>query len=159
SKTVVRAGYSINYNLAQYGLMSTQLGFQPPFADSQINPAGGATTSLTLQNGFPTNSSPNHITNTYSLHPHYRLHYVETWNLNIQQEVKSSLVINIGYTGSKGTHLDIVRAPDQTQTGAPRFPSCTPLTPPGNPCVSPFLFESSDGSSILHSGTLRVRKR
>ena len=28
-KTVVRAGYGINYNLAQYGLMSTQLGFQP----------------------------------------------------------------------------------------------------------------------------------
>src|SRR5262249_59795317 len=139
SRTVVRAGYSINYNLAQYGLMSTQLGFQPPFADSQINPAGAATTSLTLQNGFPTTSSPNHITNTYAVDPDYRLAYVQTWNLNIQQEIKSSLIINIGYTGAKGTHLDIVRAPDQRQTGGPIFPPCTPLTPLGVSCVSPFL--------------------
>lgn len=159
SKTVVRAGYGINYNLAQYGLMSTQLGFQPPFAQAQINPAP-TTTSLTLQDGFPFSViSPNHITNTYAVDPDYRLAYVQTWNLNIQQEVKSSLVINIGYTGAKGTHLDIVRAPDQLQTGLPRFTACDPSTPPAISCVSPFLYESSQGSSILHSGTLRVRKR
>src|SRR5262249_49660431 len=102
---------------------------------------------------------PNHITNTYAVDPNYRLAYVQSWNLNIQQEVKTSVVINIGYTGSKGTRLDIVSAPDQTPTGAPLFTPCTPLTLPATPCVSPFLFESSVGSSILHSGTLRVRKR
>jgi hypothetical protein len=159
SKTVVRMGYGINYNLAQYGLMATQLGFQPPFAHAQINPAA-TPTSLTLQNGFPTPlADPNHITNTYAVDPNYRLAYVQSWNLNIQQEVKSSVVINIGYTGSKGTRLDIVSAPDQTQTGAPLFTHCTPFTPAATSCVSPFLFESSGGSSILHSGTLRVRKR
>jgi hypothetical protein len=159
SKTVVRTGYGINYNLGQYGLMATQFGFQPPFAQAQINPAP-TPTSLTLQNGFPVSPlSPNHITNTYAADPNYRLAYVQSWNLNIQQDIKSSLVINIGYTGSKGTHLDIVRAPDQLQTGGPRFPTCTPITPPAAPCVSPFLFESSQGSSVLHSGSLRVRKR
>jgi hypothetical protein len=159
SKTVVRTGYGINYNLAQYGLMATQLGFQPPFAQAQINPAA-TPTSLTLQTGFPTPSAdPSHITNTYAVDPNYRLAYVQSWNLNIQQEVKTSVVINIGYTGSKGTRLDIVSAPDQTATGAPLFTHCTPMTPASTPCVSPFLFESSGGSSILHSGTLRVRKR
>jgi hypothetical protein len=159
SKTVVRAGYGINYNLAQYGLMATQLGFQPPFAQAQINPAA-TPTSLTLQNGFPfVPANPNHITNTYAVDPNYRLAYVQSWNLNIQQEVKSSVVINVGYTGSKGTRLDIVSAPDQTPTGTPLFTSCNPFTPATTPCVSPFLFESSGGSSIMHSGTLRVRKR
>jgi hypothetical protein len=85
--------------------------------------------------------------------------YVQAWNLNIQQEVKSSVVMNIGYAGSKGTHLDMLRAPDQLPTGGPRFPACTPLTPLNALCVSPFLYESSQGSSILHAGTLRVRKR
>jgi hypothetical protein len=159
SKTVVRTGYGINYNLAQYGLMATQLGFQPPFAQAQNNFAPTAT-SLTLQNGFfSVLPNANHITNTYAVDPNYRLAYVQSWNLNIQQEVKSSLVINVGYTGSKGTRLDIVSAPDQTATGAPLFTHCTPTTPAATPCVSSFLFESSGGSSILHSGTLRVRKR
>ncbi|HZI56118.1 MAG TPA: TonB-dependent receptor, partial [Verrucomicrobiae bacterium] len=159
-KTVVRAGYGVNYNIGQYGLMANQLGFQPPFAVAQINPAP-TTTSLTLQNGFPAGiaASANHITNTYAVDPNYRLAYVQSWNLNIQQEIKTSLVLNIGYTGSKGTHLDIVRAPDQLATGGPRFAACTPTTPAATNCVQPFLFESSEGSSILHQGTLRLRKR
>jgi hypothetical protein len=157
---VVRAGYGINYNIGQYGLISNQLGFQPPFAAAQINPAS-TTTSLTLQNGFPAplNASPNHITNTYAVDPNYALAYVQNWNLNIQQEIKTSLVLNIGYTGAKGTHLDIVRAPDQLATGGPRFAACTPTTPAAATCVQPFLYESSEGFSILHQGTLRLRKR
>jgi TonB dependent receptor-like, beta-barrel/Carboxypeptidase regulatory-like domain len=160
SKTVVRAGYGINYNLAQYGLMATQLGFQPPFAVSQINPAP-TTTSLTLQNGFPASpASPDHITNTYAVSPNYQLPYVQTWNLNIQQEIKSNIVVNIGYAGAKGTHLDVVGAPDQNPvTGLPIFNSCTPLTAPGAACVSPYLYEFSGGSSIMNAGTVRVRKR
>ena len=158
-KTVVRAGYGINYNIGQYGQMATQLGFQPPFAIAQINPA--LATPLTLQNGFPSGiaASADHITNTYAVDPNYRLAYVQSWNLNIQQEIKNNLVVNIGYTGSKGTHLDIVRAPDQLPTGGPRFAACTPATLPTASCVQPFLFESSEGSSILHQGTLRIRKR
>jgi len=159
-KTVVRTGYGVNYNIGQYGQMASQLGFQPPFAEAQINPAQSPT-SLTLQNGFPAaiNNSASHITNTYAVDPDYRLAYVQSWNLNIQQEIKTSLVVNIGYTGAKGTHLDIVRAPDQLSTGGPRFAPCTPTTPAVASCVQPFLFESSQGSSILHQGTLRVRKR
>jgi hypothetical protein len=160
SKTVVRAGYGINYNLAQYGAMATQLGFQPPFAVAQINPAP-TPTSLTLQNGFPAQvATADHITNTYAVSPNYQLPYVQTWNLNIQQEVKSSIVINIGYTGSKGTHLDIVGAPDQNPVNdQPIFLACSPLTSPGTSCVSPYLYEFSGASSIMSAGTVRVRKR
>lgn len=144
SKTVVRTGYSINYNLGQYGAMATQLGFQPPFAFTQTNTAT-TPTSLTLQNGFPASTTP--VTNSYAVDPTYRLAYVQTWNLNIQQEVKGDMVINIGYTGSKGTHLDMVRAPSLDSNGVLLNNA------------QPFLFESSNGSSILHAGSIRVRKR
>jgi hypothetical protein len=144
SKTVLRAGYGVNYNLGQYATMATQLGFQPPFAFTETNPASSPT-SLSLQNGFPPNNST--ITNSYAVDRNYRLAYVQSWNLNIQQDVKSDLVINIGYTGSKGTHLDIVRAPSLDANGLPIAGA------------QPFLFESSEGASVLHSGTLRVRKR
>lgn len=144
SKTVVRAGYGINYNLGQYTSLVTQLAFQPPFAVTQTVIAP-TPTSLTLQDPFAA-AVPGSTTNNYAVDPNYVLAYVQTWNLNVQQEVKGDLTINIGYTGSKGTHLDIVRAPvlDNVAllTGAQAF-----------------QFESSNGSSILHAGSLRVRKR
>lgn len=143
SKTVVRTGYNINYNLGQYGSMATQLGFQPPFAFTETNTAPGPT-ALTLQNGFPASAAA--VTNNYAVDPNYRLAYVQSWNLNIQQEVKGDLVINVGYTGAKGTHLDEVRAPSLDSNSLLNN-------------AQPFLFESSNGSSILHSGSIRVRKR
>ncbi|HEY6253521.1 MAG TPA: carboxypeptidase regulatory-like domain-containing protein, partial [Candidatus Angelobacter sp.] len=144
SKTVVRSGYSINYNLGQYASMATQLGFQPPFAFTETNTAP-TPTSLTLQNGFPASTTP--VTNSYAVDPNYRLAFVQSWNLNIQQEVKGDMIINIGYTGAKGTHRDIVRAPSLDSNGVLLN------------IAQPFLFESSNGSSILHAGSIRVRKR
>lgn len=146
SKTVVRSGYGVNYNLGQYAAMATQLGFQPPFAFTQTNTVQpGGPLNLTLQNGFPATAAP--VTNSYAVDPDYRLAYVQSWNLNIQQELPHEIVMNIGYTGSKGTHLDLVRAPSLNAGGVPINGA------------QPFLFESSNGSSVLHSGTLRIRKR
>lgn len=143
-KTVVRTGYGVNYNLGQYGSLVTQLGFQPPFAVTQTNTAA-TTTSLTLQNGFPASTTP--VTNNYAVDPNYRLAYVQSWNLNIQQELKGDMILNVGYTGSKGTHLDMVRAPSLDSNGVLLNNA------------QPFLLESSVGSSIMHGGSVRLRKR
>jgi outer membrane receptor protein involved in Fe transport len=142
-KTVVRAGYGINYNLAQYGAMIQNFAFQPPFANSATNATtvtsltGG--TPLTLANGFPTASSST-LTNNFAVDPNYHLGYVQIWNLDIQRELPGGIVLNTGYNGAKGTRLDIERA----------------LLVAGN---QPFTFESSEGNSILHAGTVRIRKR
>jgi len=72
---------------------------------------------------------------------------VQMWNLNIQRELKHNFTLNVGYTGSKGTALDIVRAPNRGPSGL-RIPD-----------VQSFLWESSQGSSILHAGNVRVRRR
>ncbi len=144
-KMVVRAGYGINYNLGQYKSIVQQLAFQPPFSFTQTNIVS-ATTPLTLQNGFPA-PAPGVITNSYGIDPNYRLGYVQMWNLNLQYELSPTLMLNVGYTGSKGTALDMVRAPNRGPDG---------LLLAG---VQPFLWESSEGSSILHSGSVRLRKR
>src|SRR5262249_51260267 len=51
-QTVVRAGYGINYNLAQYANVIQNFAFQPPFAVTATN-VSSAATPLTLENGFP----------------------------------------------------------------------------------------------------------
>lgn len=142
-KMVVRAGYGINYNLAQYGTMIQNFAFQPPFANAATNATtvssltGG--TPLTLADGFPTASSST-VTNNFAVNPNYKLAYVQIWNLDVQQELPGGWLMNVGYNGAKGTRLDTERA----------------LLVAGN---QPFTYESSEGNSILHAGTVRVRKR
>jgi hypothetical protein len=142
-KMVVRAGYGINYNLAQYGAMIQNFAFQPPFANAATNATDisefSGASPLTLANGFPTASS-NTVTNNFAVNPNYRLGYVQIWNLDIQQELPGGIVLNTGYNGAKGTRLDTERA----------------LLVAGN---QPFIYESSEGNSILHAASVRMRKR
>jgi hypothetical protein len=53
----------------------------------------------------------------------------------------------VGYIGSKGSALDMLRAPN-------RGPDGTII-----PSVEAFNWETSQGSSILHAGSVRLRKR
>ena len=144
-KVVVRSGYGVNYNLAQYSYLIQQLAFQPPFAITATNTAS-ACPSITLSDGF-SNCTPPPVTNNYAVDPNYRLGYVQLWNLDVQTELPHNVLMNIGYNGSKGTHLDLVEAPNRTATGVV------------NPNVQPFEFETSEGNSIYNGLSVRVRKR
>src|SRR5262249_37324635 len=100
--------------------------------------------ALTLANGFPATSGT--VTNNFAVNPNYRLGYVQIWNLDIQRELSGSVVLNTGYNGAKGTRLDIERALNPPATG-------------NQHAMQPFTYESSEGNSILHAGSVRVRKR
>jgi hypothetical protein len=145
SKTVVRAGYGINYNTSAFTNIALQMAYQPPFAITQTN-LGTVTAAIPITNAFPS-SLPDNTTNNYAADLNYRMGYVQIWNLDIQREIKRDFVLSVSYTGTKGTRLDIVEAPNRTATG---------LLIPG---VQPFLWETSQGDSIMHSGTVRLRKR
>jgi hypothetical protein len=143
--TVVRTGYGINYTTTAYQNIAEQLAFQPPFSVTSTN-IESPTTPLMLANGFPP-VTPGTITNSYAVNKNYRLGYVQIWNLNIQQQIRPTLLVNVDYTGTKGTDLEVLEDPNRTATG---------LLIPN---AQPFNFQNSVGNSILHAGTLRVRKR
>lgn len=149
SKTVVRGGYGINYNTGAYQAIAQQLAFQPPFstAETNIQTAPGA---LTLQSGFPAPSS-SEITNSYAINPNYRFGYVQIRNLDIQHQIRPTLLLNIDYTGTKGTNLDVLEAPNRT------------ITPTGIairiPAVQAFTYENSLADSEANAGSVRLRKR
>ncbi|MBS1853441.1 MAG: TonB-dependent receptor [Acidobacteria bacterium] len=151
NKTVVRAGYGINYNTTAYQSMIQNLAFQPPFALTQTN-VQSAVGGLTLQDGFPA-AALGQITNNFAVDPNYRLGYVQMWNLNIQQEIRPTLILNVDYTGTKGTRLDILEDPN-------RLPSGIRLNgQDGVQDVSAFNWETSGASSHASVGSVRVRKR
>jgi len=143
--TVVRAGYGINYNTSAYQSIVQNMAFQPPFSNTATN-TQSPTTVLTLQNGFPP-VPPGSISNNFGVDPNYRLGYVQIWNVDVQQQIRPTLIMNLDYTGTKGTRLDVLEAPNRTETGA-LFPG-----------VQPFYWEDSVGDSTANALSVRVRKR
>jgi hypothetical protein len=71
--------------------------------------------------------------------------YVQAWNLDLQHTFPWGILLNVGYNGSKGTHLDI--------TSAPRPASIATND------QHIFNYETSEAFSIYHGLTVRARKR
>jgi outer membrane receptor protein involved in Fe transport len=145
ASTTVRAGYGVQYNLGAYAPIAQNLAAQPPFAVSETS-LGSRATQLSLSDAFvPADQAA--TTNSYGIDKHYQLGVVQVWNLDLQRDVAQTWIFGIGYAGAKGLDLDLERAPNRGPTG---------LRMSG---VEPFLWQSSDSSSIMHSLTARVRKR
>ena len=92
---------------------------QLPFALTQTNIVGqpGCTPgALTLANGFGCSATA--VQNNYAVNRYYRLGHVQVWNLDIQRTLPMGIVLNVGYNGSYGGDLDILRAPNRTADGA-----------------------------------------
>ena len=142
--TVVRAGYAINFNNGQYSTFAQSMVHQAPYANVQQNSTlNGAV--ISVENGFPVSEAsqaPN-----YSLEPHYSLPYVQAWNIDIQKTFGLGILLNVGYNGSKGTHLDVTSAPlPAVQT-----------SPFGDRVL--FKYEQASAFSSFHDGSVRLRKR
>jgi hypothetical protein len=157
-ETVIRAGYGLNYNTSQYATFAQSLAFQPPFATTQNNVLStaanqtgcvitqpGRLTNMTLANGFGCASKA--IQNTYSVNKDYRLGHVQVYNLDIQRSLPHGVVVNLGYNGSRGGALDIVRSPNVT---------ATTVTTPN---AQAFTYEDSVAESRLNQAVISVRKR
>ncbi|HEY9126394.1 MAG TPA: TonB-dependent receptor [Acidobacteriaceae bacterium] len=140
--TVVRASFGINYTNSQYLTFAKTFVRQPPYANLQTNTGGG----ITLADGFPVAESaqaPN-----YSVDPHYHLPYVQVWNLDVQKTLPWGLLLNVGYNGSKGNHLDVASAPLPTGQSNPY-----------GLAYVPFKYEQSSAFSKFSAGTVRLNKR
>jgi hypothetical protein len=144
--TIVRGGYGINYSTGVYQTIATQLAAQPPFAVTNTVLATPAQ-PIPLETAL-LYAAPGVRSNNFAVDPDYVPGHVQIWNADLQRDLSRTVSVGIDYTGTRGTNLDILRAPDRLPGGG--------LSIAG---VQPFLFESSEGDSILHALTLRIRKR
>ncbi|MHB8390423.1 MAG: TonB-dependent receptor, partial [Acidobacteriaceae bacterium] len=147
-QVVVRGGYGINYNTGQYAAVVQDLSYQPPFANTITNivPAQSAP-SLTLGTALTSGISPSGITNNFAFNKNYLLGYVQVWNFDVQDTLPLNIVLNVDYNGAKGTHLDLVDAPNRQLTGLL------------NPAYPSFNYEDSIGFSNYNALVLRANKR
>jgi hypothetical protein len=143
NRTVVRAGYGVFYD---GGLLarSAFLSLNPPSYTIAVSLNRGASTIQDILN------QPGFTPFAFLIQPRARESYVQHWHLDLQREILSDLVLDLGYVGSKGTKLIAVRGINQADpaTGARPFPQFGVLA----------AFESR-ASSSYHSLQCRAEKR
>jgi trimeric autotransporter adhesin len=139
SPFVFRAGYGIGYNAGGYMSIVSQISNQSPFALTQ-NLIADRAAPLTLKAGFPIDPAAT-ISNTFALDPNYKLSYAQQWNLDIQTQIKRIYSLSVTYNGSKGTQLDIRRAPVR------------------NSSSTNFTYLTNGGNSIYHGLAVQLSRR
>jgi len=144
-RTVLRGGFGTSFNNGSYAAIARQLIAQPPFATTSTS-IGSLVDPLTLSDAFATIDDST-TTNSFGVDKEYQLGVIKTWNVDVNHSLGRGWQVGGGYTGTQGTHLDVVRAPNRDPDG---------LRIDG---VQPFIWQSSEGDSILHAATIRLRKQ
>ena len=145
-KTVIRGGYGI-YSIREDLEAVDNLAFSPPFFPVSFAPGAPGSMGSILSvgtplgqvsapptpsffQGFPgedTTGSPLFSGSVANTHPIYvPLHWIvpttQQWNLTVQRQLGGNWVLELGYVGTKGTHLRAQYDSDQPALASPSNP-------------------------------------
>ena len=175
-KTVVRAGYGVFYDAFSQDAFIGQAPYNSNFdAGSAYSGFGpnpilfSSPTGAAFQAGHPVYQSFSAMPDAFAVNPNLRTPYMQNFNLNIQQQLARSMVVQVGYVGSNGHKLlQTVDANQPTQAqitaadtvcncineyGVPRF-----YTVP-NVAVSPFYLNYLENSANSNYNALQTSFR
>ena len=101
-RTVIRSAYAI---LADQPVTNsiTGLNANPPFTQPLVSTSAGLSMLNAVSLAGASGLAPS------TINKEFKNPYVQSWNLNIQRELTSTLGLTVAYVGSKGTHLRIAR--------------------------------------------------
>lgn len=108
-KTAIRGGYAILTDQPVSGIV-TGLTTNPPFGDP-ISFNGAISLTNAQATAGPSGLSPN------TIFRNFRNPYVQSWSLTFQHQLGETLGFQIGYIGSKGTHLRLPNNLNQPAMG------------------------------------------
>ena len=144
--SVLRANYGVFYPNESYRSFASELISQPPFGFAVQETVSGRN-FLEIQSAFSptlTRAAPN----TYAVDPRFRLPTVQNWTFSWQQALPRNFFVSIGYAGSRGTGLELLRAPNRVSNGQPRIED-----------AAQFLFLTPGASSAFHGLQLLATRR
>ncbi|HET9366336.1 MAG TPA: carboxypeptidase-like regulatory domain-containing protein [Candidatus Angelobacter sp.] len=156
-KTVLRAGYAFQVDQPITGIVTGLVNNNPNFV-VPLSIAGAQTfagTSALYNSPTPASIAPIFVD------PNFQDANVQSWNLNIQQELNRNTSIMVGYFGNKGTHLENdINANQTTVFGAVGpgnaslpFQHLSPNSPafPNSPLAASITERQSGSNSIYNA--------
>ena len=144
--SVLRANYGVFHPDEAYRSLANELIAQPPFGFAVQETVEGQT-FLEIQSAF-SDQLVQEVPNTYAVDPRFRLPTVQNWNLSWQQTLPHSFFLSIGYAGSRGTGLELLRAPNRVFGGEQKIENATQ-----------FLYLTSGAFSAFHGLQLLAMRR
>ncbi|HET7440437.1 MAG TPA: TonB-dependent receptor [Terriglobales bacterium] len=132
SRLVLRGGYGMYFSRPT-GQAFFQSASAAPFALLRISAGatnGAATFQTPFAQPFPTADSfplfapysPTSATTVYTSPPNFRSAFVQQYSLNVQGELYRGWLMEVGYVGTRGTHLQRVRSLNQALHASPQNP-------------------------------------
>ena len=103
--TAVRTGYGIYHDQNLVGTLENHLGTNPPYQETITLTSGTTLADPVPSSGSTVVFSPNVPNSVRGVQTDYLTPYMQHWSLDIQHQLTRSTVIDVGYYGSKGTHL------------------------------------------------------
>lgn len=96
----VRVGYGIYHEQVLNGFFLTNIGTNPPYQVTAVNPA--ATTLDAPATGLAASAT---VQSLRGVQKDWKTPYMQHWSLDLQHQFGKDTVLTVGYFGSKGTHL------------------------------------------------------
>ena len=156
-KTVIRGGFSIFYDTSIYNTLAQRyLAYQPPF-DVSHTVLTTPQQPLTLSNGLlAQGQSSSTISNTGGIDPYYKDPYAQIWSLGTETSFSQNWILDLTYTGTKGTDLETLRSPNRAPLGTPPNQTQLDLQIPD---ATSFYYLQSNANSIYNALQVRLMHR
>lgn len=101
--TVIRTGYGIYHEQTLVGTFEQLLGANPPYQETVTVSGINISNPVPGQAGVVFSASPPGAIR--GIDTDYKTPYMQHWSLDIQHQFGKNTLVQIGYYGSKGTHL------------------------------------------------------